>query len=68
MEQKNSQRPRREQTQSSEQPAGKQQWQEPKLNFCQAQTDQAWRGERGHRRFLRRVQSGRRRRRLAGAK
>ncbi len=33
MEQKNSQRPRREETHISEQPAGKQQWQEPKLAF-----------------------------------
>lgn len=33
MEQKNSQRPQREKTQISEQPAGKQQWQEPKLTF-----------------------------------
>ena len=33
MEQKNSQRPQREETQISEQPAGKQQWQEPKLAF-----------------------------------
>jgi hypothetical protein len=33
MEQKNSQRPRREETQVSEQPAAKRQWQEPKLAF-----------------------------------
>jgi hypothetical protein len=33
MEQKNSQRPRREETQIFEQPAAKQQWQEPKLAF-----------------------------------
>jgi hypothetical protein len=33
MEQKKSQRPQREETQISEQPAGKRQWQEPKLAF-----------------------------------
>ena len=33
MEQKKSQRPQREETQISEQPADKQQWQEPKLAF-----------------------------------